>query len=187
MCGLAAATPWSPVEIVTEALAEAGRRGPHQHGVAVLTGSGRWIVHKASGPLTPAVRIDGLPWMFYEALIAHSRLATSDRSPGDAPDLSGAQPFTNGEKVVAHNGTLRSVLVPDSLEFMRSAPLDVLADLADGPQAVIVARGPEITVYPWGQPLWLARGEEMGHPWAVVCSRRITASTKLPAGKPVVL
>lgn len=106
MCGLVALAGEVPPEVRATAIIGAAARGPHSHGWATY-GHGGWSISRYTGRLTSAA-LPGDP-----IAIGHSRLATSTRRPGDAPDPDEGQPLVSGGTVLAHNGTLTAECIAD--------------------------------------------------------------------------
>lgn len=190
MCGLMAFVGDVPAQVRGAATRGAAARGPHSWGVAALV-RGSW---RAAYGLGPLVRVP-----FGKMLVAHSRLATSTATPGDAPAAAEGQPLVDGRLLVAHNGTLTEdeqepwIAVPDSLSLLRGlsagdSPAERLA-ATRAPQAAVWADGDALWCGRWdgggvpAHPLWIADGDG----WRAVSSGYFPGSTMLTAGGPVQL
>ncbi len=193
MCGLALVLGDAPDEVVYAAARWAGQRGPHEHGIATWTPDG-WDVHRASGPLT-ALPDSG-------SVVAHSRLATCGASPGDAPEVAEAQPYTTGRYLIAHNGTIPDHVVrryidppPDvdsmALLLALEAGVEPPAVLGETPAAAAVIWSDGLGYYAYRQPgdrtqahpLYVSAGDG----WTVVTSGPIMGGRLLPERQTVVL
>lgn len=190
MCGLIFTSGDAPSDLVAAAVRWAGQRGPHEHGTAAFDGNA-WQVQRGRGPLSAVP--DG-------TVVGHSRLATMGASPGDAPSIAEAQPYTTGRFMVAHNGTIPvevtaryAHVTVDSeallVELERGGtPVDVLAD-TPAPAALLWADGSQVFAYRHpgrrlaAHPLFLADGNG----WRVLSSGPILGSRLLPEGEPVAL
>jgi hypothetical protein len=198
MCGLVALVGDVPAVVRGAATRGAGARGPHSWGVAGwATSTGTWRSGYWKGRL---VRVPVGPGV----TVAHSRLATSTRQPGDAPDPAEGQPFVDGRLMVAHNGTLtpaeqdRWPSVPDSrslLEGLRAgvSPGERLGDTR-APQAALWSDGLALWAGRWdgggvpAHPLWIGR-RRPGHGgllmdgWLAVSSGYFPGAVMLAAGE----
>jgi glucosamine--fructose-6-phosphate aminotransferase (isomerizing) len=109
MCGLfgyAGPHPADPEKIVQIARL-AATRGPHSHGYVTATGD-TMISVRGEGDLRHAV--PDLEILETQAIIGHSRLATTGTYAGGAPAIEDTMPFTVGEVAIVHNGNVRNHL-----------------------------------------------------------------------------
>jgi len=193
MCGLVALAGEVPPEVRATAIIGAAARGPHSHGWATPAPGG-WTVTRRPGRLTAQDAPAPGP-----IAIGHSRLATSTRRPGDAPDPDEGQPLVDAGVAFAHNGTLTAECITDLGQDPAKVTIDseaILRILArqDRPPGArfallqLACRAPQALI--WADADGLYAGRVTGvrvaaHPLYAEVTRDYAAvsSAPLPAGR----
>ena len=148
MCGLIAVLGNPHEETLRAGVIKARARGPHSHGWAQLLGEVR--VRFGDGPLPMPARAHRSPRADEPVLVGHSRLATTSREAGSLPRAAEGQPLLGTRWLLAHNGTVPSLVSSDGREphdsrgLLERLEAQGLAGLNDSalwegrPQAMIV-------------------------------------------------